>query len=47
MRTGQDQLGLGHFDAHLRDNSEAKALMAGDLAEVMADRGVRVSALSQ
>lgn len=40
-------LGLGHFDAHLRDNSEAKALMAGDLAEVMADRGVRVSALSQ
>jgi pimeloyl-ACP methyl ester carboxylesterase len=39
-------LGLGHFDAHVRSRPEAQALMAGDLAAIMADRGVAVRLLS-
>ena len=35
-------LGLAHFDAHLRDNADAAAVVDGDLTELMASRGIAV-----
>ena len=35
-------LGLAHFDAYLRNKSDAEALVSGDLKELMASRGVSV-----
>jgi dienelactone hydrolase len=36
-------LGLAHMDAVLRGNEEAAAFLASDLAEIFAERGIRVS----
>jgi dienelactone hydrolase len=33
-------LGLAHMDAHLRANEDAAKLLAGDLAALLADRGI-------
>jgi dienelactone hydrolase len=35
-------LGLAHFDAHLRDDARAAALLARDLVQVMKERGVEI-----
>lgn len=33
-------LGLAHMDAHLRQHADASALLSGDLAELLLQRGV-------
>ena len=38
-------LGLAHFDAHLREIEGALALLAGDLAALMEERGVAVEVI--
>jgi fermentation-respiration switch protein FrsA (DUF1100 family) len=37
-------LGLAHLDAHLRGDAEARAFLEGDLAAVLAARGITASA---
>ena len=35
-------LGLAHMDAHLKESEAAAALLAGDLAGVLAKRGIEI-----
>ena len=39
-------LGLAHMDAHVRELDRAHALLAGDLASLMAERGVAVTVMA-
>ena len=39
-------LGLSHFDAHLRNNTDAAALLQGDLRALMAARGITISLMA-
>ena len=39
-------LGLAHFDAHLRGNTSAKALLSDDLVTLLADRGTVIELMN-
>jgi hypothetical protein len=39
-------LGLSHFDANLRDNKDAAALLQGDLSSAMASQGITISLMT-
>ncbi len=38
-------IGLAHMDAHLKGNSDAMELLKGDIAALLADRGVKVEVI--
>ena len=38
-------LGLAHMDAHLRGNEDAAALLAGDLAALLGERGIEAEGI--